>query len=147
MSSQMPRYKKADFDDDETSDVSNFPTDITIAGIGNPNLSASGQQLASTQEQSQKLTNSPGVSFLSPTGTSNRANRRRGFWDRSSPFEKLLLIVIGFLSCVIIILISVLAAQSNTTLQVHVSSQNKCNSFPIDFDFELINLKLKPNTV
>lgn len=123
---QMPRYKKAEFDDDEASDVSNFPTDVTITGIGNPNLSASGQQLAAAQEQNQqKMSNSPGVSFLSPMGAGNRMGRRRSFWDRSSPFEKLLLIVIGFLACVIIVLIAVLAAQSNTTLQVHVNTQNK----------------------
>ena len=126
---QMPRYKKADFDDEEVSDASNFPTDVTITGIGNPNLSASGQQLAAAQEQSQqKMSNSPGVSFLSPMGSA-RMSRRRSFWDRSSPFEKLLLIVIGCLSCVIIILISVLAAQSNTTLQVHVNTQNKSKSY------------------
>ncbi|CAG2117658.1 unnamed protein product, partial [Medioppia subpectinata] len=123
----MPRYKKTDFYDEEASDVSNFPTDITITGIGNPNLSASGQQLATeTQEQiPQKFSNSPGVSFLSPVNATHKRLAKRGFWDRSSPFEKLLLIVIAFLSCVIIILISVLTAQSNTTFQVHVSTQNK----------------------
>jgi hypothetical protein len=125
----MPRYKKAEFDDEEASDVSNFPTDITITGIGNPNLSASGQQLAAEAQENahQKLSSPPGVSFFSSVSSVKRTGRRRSFWDRLSPFEKLMLIVIGFLTCVIIILISVLTAQSNTTLQVHVSTQsNKC---------------------
>lgn len=128
----MPRYKKAEFDDEEASDVSNFPTDITITGIGNPNLSASGQHLAAEAQEHahQKLSSPPGVSFFSPVSSVTRTGRRRrSFWDRLSPFEKLMLIVIGFLTCVIIILISVLAAQSNTTLQVHVSTQSNKSQY------------------
>ncbi|XP_054159302.1 endothelin-converting enzyme homolog isoform X2 [Oppia nitens] len=127
----MPRYTKTDFDDEDVSEVSTFPTDITITGIGNPNLSVSGQQLANEATIQENIhqkssTTPPGVSFWSPvTGSAKSRVRRRSFWDRSSPFEKLLLIVIAFLSCVIIILISVLTAQSNTTLHVNVSTQNK----------------------
>jgi hypothetical protein len=125
----MPRNKRTEFDDEEASDVSNFPTDITITGSGNPNLSVSDQQLVTEAQEHahQKLSSPPAVSFFSPVSSVKRADNRRSFWDRLSPFEKRMLIVIGFLTCVIIILISVLAVQSNTTLQVHVSTQsNKC---------------------
>lgn len=130
----MLRYKRGDFDEDDVSDITAFPADIVNSGIElHPNLNTSGQKLVDDNSGRELPVSGASISFYKltskgPTTTTSRFKpTRRGFWDRSSPFEKLLMAVSGFLGCIVIILISILAAQSDnsSTLQVHVSTSRE----------------------
>ena len=131
---KMPRYKRTEFDEDEISDVSNFPADI-VTGISNPSLSTSGNQLNTTDTQDDYPHNhtapnqQPSVSFYKPYGIDGNRTRKRGCWQRASHFEKLLIIIIGFLSIVIGILVTTLASQTGETNLIHIKTSNNYGKF------------------
>ncbi|RWS12030.1 endothelin-converting enzyme 2-like protein [Dinothrombium tinctorium] len=113
----MPRYKRADFEEEETSSASGFPTDL--AGINNP---SSQQQLLDTTPTAgspthpivSQMRNTANVAFFGPSFNSNKSTfsagrtRKRNFWDRASPLERVLTIVTILLASVIFILISII---------------------------------------
>lgn len=145
----MPRYKRADFDEDDASSAGGFNSDLT--GFINPNatqsqqlLSPSGESptgsvsiqpmITASQISRDNLSSPPGISFfgsstgksfgLGSGGVGTRKIRKRNLWDRASPLEKFLLILTGLLGSVIIILISVLAAQTKPK-EIELGSLNR----------------------
>ena len=96
---QMPRYKRTDFEEEETSSMASMAVD---APMNPPSSQGSGVQVRYT----------PG--------------RKRNLWERASPLEKVLVVCVGVLVLLVIILSAVLHSySSSTTVQVvHITATN-----------------------
>ncbi|XP_076306637.1 M13 family metallopeptidase neprilysin 3 isoform X2 [Tachypleus tridentatus] len=103
----MPRYKRTEFEEDETSSTNSVPADAPMAG---------------------------GVGFRGSRGgivdglpNVRYPHRKQNFWQRSSPLEKSLMVLSLLLLLVVIILSAILDARSQppSLKVVHVTSGNQ----------------------
>lgn len=99
----MPRYKRTDFEEEETSSMASMAVD---APMNPPSSQGSGIQVRY----------SPG--------------RRRNIWERASPLEKILVICVLVLVLLVIILSAVLNSYSGspTVKVVHITAKNGSSS-------------------
>lgn len=95
----MPRYKRTDFEEEETSSMASMAVD---APMNPPSSQGSGVQVRYTPA------------------------RRRNIWERASPLEKILVICVALLVLLVVILSAVLNSYSGspTVKVVHISARN-----------------------
>ncbi|XP_022241235.1 endothelin-converting enzyme homolog isoform X2 [Limulus polyphemus] len=103
----MPHYKRTEFEEDETSNTNNFSADAPTAG---------GVGFGSSR--GEIVGGMPDVRY---------PHRKRNFWQRASPLEKLLMVISLTLALAVIILSAILGAQSQSLplKVVHITSENQ----------------------
>ena len=128
----MAGYRREELLDEESSDGTHIMFSSNLTSIGNPHFSSS-RQLVLDDSQSADATGPLRGSETQPSNnnenfsisfiTSNAYDRKRVFWSRLTPFEKLLSLVIFILGLVIITLSVTLLVQPRPLLQVHLDKQ------------------------
>ncbi|GIY92266.1 endothelin-converting enzyme homolog [Caerostris extrusa] len=99
----MPRYKRTEFDEEETSSMASMAVDAPM--VANP---------------------TSGFSRTDGTQVRYSPGRKRNLWERASPMEKLLIITALILLLLVIILSCVLNSYSGQTVKVvHISATNE----------------------
>ncbi|GIY38903.1 endothelin-converting enzyme homolog [Caerostris darwini] len=100
---QMPRYKRTEFDEEETSSMASMAVDAPM--VANP---------------------TSGFSRTDGTQVRYSPGRKRNLWERASPMEKLLMITALILLLLVVILSCVLNSYSGQTVKVvHISTTNE----------------------
>ncbi|XP_064461108.1 endothelin-converting enzyme homolog isoform X2 [Ornithodoros turicata] len=106
----MPRYMRTEFDDEETSSASSVPVDASVTG-------------SSTLLTDAKAGRGPPPAPLGVRYSVSGASRhRRGFWQRLSPLERFLLVLVGLLAFVVFVLSIVVSVNTGTVRERIIES-------------------------
>lgn len=108
----MPRYKRTDFEDEETSSASSVPVDAPMTGSSTvltdikPGGGGGGGGGGSS---AGGVLNPLGVRYSVSGG-----GGRRTFWQRASPLERFLVALVGLLAFVVLVLAIVVSVNTGT---------------------------------
>lgn len=108
----MPRYKRTDFEDEETSSASSVPVDAPMTGSSTvltdikPGGGGGGGGGGSS---AAGVLNPLGVRYSVSGG-----GHRRSFWQRASPLERFLVALVGLLAFVVLVLAIVVSVNTGT---------------------------------
>lgn len=103
----MPRYKRTDFEDDETSSASSVPVDAPMTGSSTVLTDLKGGGVGGGGAVTGSAGGALGVRYSVSGGA-----HRRSFWQRASPLERFLLALVGLLAFVVFVLAIVVSVNT-----------------------------------
>ncbi|XP_075540860.1 M13 family metallopeptidase neprilysin 3 isoform X2 [Dermacentor variabilis] len=105
----MPRYKRTDFEDEETSSASSMPVDATGSSTVLTDIKSGGGGGGGGGSSAT-------AAMLNPLGVrySVSGGHRRTFWQRASPLERFLLALVALLAFVVLVLSVVVSVNTGS---------------------------------